>query len=281
MIRQIIETSIKPSIELQKLSDTGLLREMFPELVALDVVLESLDGEVTHKNNFYHTLQVLDHVAALGGSPVLRWAAALHDIGKPASQVIDPESGKWTFWNHANVGAKMVCPILSRYGVPQEWWYDIKELVYLHMRPVALVKKDITDSAVRRVMTDAGHLLPNLLDLAEADITSQNRQAYLENLKKVRELIAGVKTKDTWTMTNPVYDGIWIMEHYDIQDPSQIGILKDYMKELILNHGIPNTKKDLLPELRKKAKEIGLCSKRKKKMTPGSLNTGEEPQSSN
>jgi putative nucleotidyltransferase with HDIG domain len=254
---------------------------MFPELSALDVILESVGGEITHKNNFYHTLQVLDHVAITNGSPVLRWAAVLHDIGKPVSQALDPETGKWTFWNHASVGAKMVCPILSRYGVPQEWWYDIKELVYLHMRPVALVKKDITDSAVRRVMTDARHLLGELLDLAEADITSQNRQTYLENLKKVRELIAGVKTKDTWTMTNPVYDGIWIMEHYDIQDPSQIGVLKDHMKELILTQGVPNTKKDLLPELRKKAKEIGLCSKRRKKTTPGSSSTGEEPQSSN
>ena len=279
MIRRIIEISTKPSIELQKLSDTGLLCEMFPELAALDVVLESVDGEITHKNNFYHTLQVIDHIATLGGSPILRWAAILHDIGKPGSQMLDQETGKWTFWNHANVGAKMVCPILARYGVPQEWWYDIKELVYLHMRPIALVKKDITDSAVRRVMTDAGQLLNELLDLAEADITSQNRQIYLENLKKVRELIACVRTKDTWTMTNPVYDGNWIMEHYDIQDPSQIGILKDHMKDLILNHGIPNTKKDLLPELRKKAKEIGLC--RKKKTTTESLNTGEEPLDSN
>ena len=280
MIRQIIETSSKPSIELQKLSDTGLLREIFPELTALDVVLESIDGGIIHKNNFYHTLQVLDHVATVGGSPILRWAAVLHDIGKPATQTLDQGSGKWTFWNHANVGAKMVCPILSRYGVPQEWWNDIKELVYLHMRPVALVKKDITDSAVRRVMTDSGHLLSDLLDLAEADITSQNRQTYLENLKKVRELIAGVKAKDTWTMTNPVYDGIWIMEHYDIQDPSQIGILKDHMKDLILNHGIPNAKKELLPELRKKAKEIGLCRKKKNTMSESS-STGEEPQDSN
>jgi putative nucleotidyltransferase with HDIG domain len=280
MIRQIIEISTKPSIELQKLSDTGLLRGIFPELSALDVVLESIDGEVTHKNNFYHTLQVLDHVAAYSSSPILRWAAVLHDIGKPASQALDQETGRWTFWNHANVGAKMVCPILARYGVPQEWWYDIKELVYLHMRPIALVKKDITDSAVRRVMTDSGSLLNELLDLAEADITSQNRQAYLENLKKVRELIADVKTKDIWTMTNPVYDGNWIMEHYDIQDPAQIGVLKDHMKGLILNNGVPNTKKDLLPELRKKAKEIGLCRK-KKNTTTELLNTGEMPQNLN
>jgi putative nucleotidyltransferase with HDIG domain len=277
MIRQIIETSIKPSIELQKLSDTGLLKEIFPELSALDVVLESSVGGVTHKNNFYHTLQVLDHVSALGGSPILRWSAVLHDIGKPASQAFDPVTNKWTFWNHSNIGAKMVCPILARYNVPQEWWNDIKELVYLHMRPVALVKKDITDSAVRRVMHDAGHLLSDLLYLAEADITSQNRQIYLDNLKKVRDLITDVKTKDTWTMTNPVYDGNWIMDHYDIQDPSQIGILKDHMKDLIINQGVPNSKINLLPELRKKAKEIGLCRK-KKNTTPELLNTGENPQ---
>ena len=273
IIRQIIETSGKPSIELQKLSEAGLLKEIFPELSDLDSVMESPSGAL-HKNNFYHTLQVLDNVVNSGGTEILRWAAVLHDIGKSRCQMPDPQTGTWTFWNHNIIGSKMVKPILTRYQVPKEWHEPIKTLVFLHMRPVALIEESVTDSAVRRLITEAGPLLSDLMVLAEADITSRNRDKYLGNLLKVRDMIKNIIELDAWTNLNPVLNGNWIMDNYELHDPSEIGILKDHLKYAIRDHGVKNTKKDLLPLFKEKAKELGICKKKKKDTTTTSSNTG-------
>ena len=240
-IRDIVETSGMPSIELLELEQSGVLGEIFPELTALDISEISPTGR-SYKNNFYHTLQVLDEVARVTGAtnPVLRWAAVLHDIGKPRSKALDLETGTWTFKNHNLEGAKMVPGILRRQQVPSEWVSDIEQLVFLHMRPVVLIKEPVTESAVRRVITEAGPLLQDLLTLAEADVTSRNREKYLENIQILRRSITDVIRRDAWENLNPVLGGNWIMDNYQITDPSQIGQIKERIKDLIWNMKLPN-----------------------------------------
>ncbi len=260
-IRRIIETSQKPSIELQKLSDAGLLVDMFPELSALDYVRP---GPVSHKNNYYHTLQVLDHVAAVSNDPILRWAAVLHDIGKPGTQALDPGTGHWTFWKHASLGSKLAAAVLPAHQVPADWIQSIRTLVYLHMRPVGLVEKSVTPSAVRRLCTEAGPEIWRLLDLAEADITSRAREQYLKNLAEVRNLVQIVMARDLWENTRPVLNGTWMLENLDLPDTNLINPLKDHMKHAILEQGVPNTPEALWPVLEPKLQELGICLKKVK-----------------
>ena len=250
IIRNIVENSNVPSIDLLKLSDTGILKEIFPELSALDYVYVSKTSKI-HKNNFYHTLQVLDNVAKISTNPILRWAAVLHDIGKSKTQEEDQESGNWTFYNHNLIGYRMVPGILKMHNVPDEWQNDIKNLVLLHMRPVTLIKEPVTESAVRRVITEAGPQLNDLMCLAEADITSRYRDKYLDNMKIVRKMMNDVISKDYWENLNPVINGNWIMEHCILHDNSEIGVIKDHLKHLIADKGYLNTFEALYPEFLK------------------------------
>lgn len=227
------------------LETTGILKEEFPELSALDVVPGV--GSGIHKNNFYHTLQVLQNICEgpLGSSTGLRWAAVLHDIGKPKTAALDQE-GHWTFWNHNMVGAVMASQILDRYQVPTEWKDCICSLVQLHMRPVALATEPVTDSAIRRVMTEAGPLLEPLMELAEADITSKNRETYIQNIRRIRKEMKRIQELDYWESLRPVINGTWLMEKYPGIPGSEIGRIKEDLKRALAS-GVPNTIEALLP----------------------------------
>jgi len=231
----------KPSIGFEHLFRTGLLHYFFPELVELHGV-EEVRG-VRHKDNFWHTLKVLDNVVELGGDLWLRWAAIMHDIAKPATQKFVPGTG-WTFHGHDALGAKWIKPIFRRLGLPlDERMRYVRKLVRLHLRPIALVSDDVTDSAIRRLIYEAGDDIDDLMMLCRADITSKNDykvRRYNKNFDYVEQKIVEVEKKDRlrkWT--NPV-SGDEIMEACDIGPGPVIGDIKDAIKEAILDGEIPN-----------------------------------------
>ncbi|MBO7590893.1 MAG: HD domain-containing protein [Prevotella sp.] len=285
-----IMMSPHPSIGFEYLQRSGLLQIILPELAALDIV-EKREGRA-HKNNFYHTLEVLENVveneelrmkneespngqvAGADGVAVanssffihhsslyLRWAALLHDIGKTKSKRWEPGIG-WTFHNHNLIGAKQVPNIFRRLKLPMgaEMKY-VQKLVDLHMRPQVIADSEVTDSAVRRLLNDAGDDIDDLMTLCEADITSKNevkKKMFLENFRMVREKLADLKVKDYKRLLQPVIDGNEIMELFHLQPSREVGVLKQYLKDAVLDNKVENEREPLMQLLLEKAAQMGL-----------------------
>ena len=250
-----------PSKGFVDLQRSGLLNIILPELAALDIV-EQKNGRA-HKNNFYHTLEVLENVVAHDGGLWLRWGALLHDIGKTKSKRWEPSVG-WTFHNHNFIGAKMVPEIFRRLKLPMgaEMKY-VQKLVDLHMRPQVIADSEVTDSAVRRLLNDAGDDIDDLMTLCEADITSKNevkKKMFLENFRMVREKLADLKVKDYKRLLQPVIDGNEIMELFHLQPSREVGTLKQYLKDAVLDNKVENEREPLMQLLLQKAKEMGLTA---------------------
>ena len=269
-----------PSIGFEYLQRSGLLQIILPEVAALDSV-EKRDGRA-HKNNFYHTLEVLENVSlprplqkegssgtaesplpleGQGGGLWLRWGALLHDIGKTKSKRWEPGIG-WTFHNHNIIGAKMVPNIFRRLKLPMgaEMKY-VQKMVDLHMRPQVIADEEVTDSAVRRLLNDAGDDIDDLMVLCEADITSKNevkKKMFLENFRMVREKLADLKEKDYKRLLQPVIDGNEIMEMFHLKPSREVGVLKQYLKDAVLDNRVENEREPLMQLLLEKAKQMGL-----------------------
>ena len=251
-----------PSKGLYDLYRCGLLQIILPELCQLDLV-ETRNGRA-HKNNFYHTLEVLDNVAKAPSNLYLRWAALLHDIGKPKSKRWDNLAG-WTFHNHNFIGAKMVPGIFRRLKLPMDAKMKyVQKLVDLHMRPIAIADDGVTDSAVRRLLNDAGDDIDDLMTLCEADITSKNSQRkaqFRENFRIVREKLADLKEKDYKRLLQPCINGNEIMEMFHLSPGIEVGALKQCLKDAVLDNRVPNEREALMELLKKKAKQMGLDAK--------------------
>ena len=255
-----IMKSAQPSRGFVDLQRSGLLNLILPELAALDIV-ETRNGRA-HKNNFHHTLEVLDNVAKISDNLWLRWAALLHDIGKTRSKRWDPALG-WTFHNHNFLGAKMVPEIFRRLKEPMDMKMKyVQKLVDLHMRPIVIADEVVTDSAVRRLLNDAGDDIDDLMTLCEADITSKNqvrKRQFLENFRMVREKIADLKERDYKRLLQPVIDGNEIMEMFHLKPCREVGALKQCLKDAVLDNKVENEREPLMQLLMKKAEEMGLC----------------------
>jgi putative nucleotidyltransferase with HDIG domain len=248
-----------PSKGFVDLQRSGLLNIILPELAALDIV-EQKNGRA-HKNNFYHTLEVLENVVAHEGALWLRWAALLHDIGKTKTKRWEPSIG-WTFHNHNYMGAKMVPEIFRRLKLPMgaEMKY-VQKLVDLHMRPQVIADSEVTDSAVRRLLNDAGDDIDDLMTLCEADITSKNevkKKMFLENFRMVRERLADLQVKDYKRLLQPVIDGNEIMEMFHLKPSREVGTLKQYLKDAVLDNKVENEREPLMKLLMEKAQSMGL-----------------------
>ena len=251
------DTPSRGFVDLQR---CGLLQRILPELAALDIV-EQRNGRA-HKNNFYHTLEVLDNVVQSVNSELyLRWAALLHDIGKTKTKRWDPLAG-WTFHNHNYIGAKMVPEIFRRLKLPMgaEMRY-VQKLVDLHMRPQVIADEEVTDSAVRRLLNDAGDDIDDLMALCEADITSKNevkKKIFLENFRMVREKLADLKEKDYKRLLQPCINGNEIMELFNLKPSRAVGVLKQTLKDAVLDNRVENEREPLMKLLMQKATEMGL-----------------------
>lgn len=277
-----IMLSPHPSIGFYYLRESGLLDIILPELVKLDVV-ETRNGRA-HKNNYQHTLEVLENVCkAQSMAPVvteeakkapreekepqfdhtlwLRWAALLHDIGKPKSKRWDNLQG-WTFHNHNYLGARMVPEIFRRLKLPMDSKMKyVQKMVDLHMRPIVIADEEVTDSAVRRLMNDAGDDIDDLMTLCEADITSKNqqrKQRFLDNFRIVREKLDDLKERDYKRLLQPVIDGNEIMEMFNLKPSREVGQLKQTLKDAVLDNKVENEREPLLKLLQEKAHQMGL-----------------------
>ena len=258
-LNKIMKTA-QPSRGLAELQRCGLLQLIIPELSALDIV-ETRNGRA-HKNNFYHTLEVVDNVAKHSDNLWLRWAALFHDVGKTKSKRWEPALG-WTFHNHNYIGAKMIPSIFRRMKLPMDAKMKyVEKLVDLHMRPIVIADEVVTDSAVRRLMNDAGDDIDDLMTLCEADITSKNevrKKRFLENFRMVREKLTDLKERDYKRLLQPVIDGNEIMEMFSLQPCREVGQLKQYLKDAVLDNRVPNDREPLMALLLEKAKEMGLA----------------------
>ena len=248
-----------PSIGFEYLQRSGLLQIILPELSALDIV-EEKNGR-KHKNNFYHTLEVLENVCLHSDNLWLRWAAILHDVGKTKSKRWDSNIG-WTFHNHNLIGAKMVPQIFRRLMLPMDMKMKyVQKLVEMHMRPIVIADDIVTDSAVRRLLNDAGEDIGDLMVLCEADITSKNevrKKMFLENFRMVREKLTDLKEKDYKRLLQPVIDGNEIMEMFNLKPSREVGTLKQYLKDAVLDNKVENEREPLMALLIDKAKQMKL-----------------------
>lgn len=247
----------KPSIGFEMLFKTGLLKLIFPELANMYGV-DYVDGR-GHKDNFYHTIKVLDNVASVSDNLWLRWVAILHDIAKPATKRWHPQGG-WTFHGHEDKGARMVPKIFQKMKLPQnEKMKYVRKLVSLHQRPIALVNEEVSDSAIRRLVVDAGEDLDDLLAFCRADITSKNERKvkrFLNNYDNLAQRIKEVEERDQLRNWQPPVTGNMIMEEFGLKPSRNVGLIKEEIREAILEGIIPNEKEAALEYMQKVAEKV-------------------------
>ena len=249
----------KPSLGFDLLYKTGVLQIIFPQMTAL-AGAEYIDGK-GHKDNFYHTLQVVDNICQTTNDLWLRWAAVLHDIAKPATKKFEEGHG-WTFHGHEVVGGRMVPKIFTQLKLPQnEKMRFVRKMVELHLRPISLTKEDITDSAIRRLIFDAGDDLESLFLLCQADITSKNKEKvkrFQANFEMVKERCAEVEASDHIRNWQPPVTGEMIMSHFNLPPGRNVGIIKNAIREAILDGIIPNEYEAAMAFMIEKGKELGV-----------------------